>query len=133
MLIDKISDLITRIRNGQQKELESIYVYKNKLTINFLNCLIKEGYIRGISFIPTKPFFLKVLLKYDEFNNPTIKEITRISKPSRRRYIKAKLIATYHQYNASHKVLILSTNKGIMTHQEALNQNLGGEIMCKLV
>ena len=67
-------------------------------------------------------------LKYYE-GQPVIKEITRVSKPGRRVYSKATSIP---------KVLnglglaILSTSKGVMSDADAIKNNLGGEIICKV-
>jgi small subunit ribosomal protein S8 len=67
-------------------------------------------------------------LKYYE-GRPVIKEMKRVSKPGRRVYSKSTSIP---------KVLnglglaILSTSKGVMSDTDAIKNNLGGEIICKV-
>ena len=67
-------------------------------------------------------------LKYYE-GNPVIKEIKRISKPGRRVYSRATSIPRVH---SGLGVAILSTSKGVMSDSEAIKNNLGGEIICRV-
>ena len=67
-------------------------------------------------------------MKYDPVNKVNaIKSLTRVSTPGLRRYV---------GYREMPRVLnglgiaILSTSKGVMTNKEALNQKLGGEVLC---
>ena len=77
---DQISDMLTRIRNGQRAGLAKITLYtpSSKVCLRILNILYKEGYIRGFSVVTQNPLVIEVLLKYDNFGNPTIKQINRI-------------------------------------------------------
>ena len=71
---------------------------------------------------------ISVDLKYNH-GIPVIKEITRISKPGRRVYTRADSIPKIQNGLG---IAIMSTSKGIMTDNEARNENLGGEILCKV-
>lgn len=128
---DQISDMLTRIRNGQRAGLFKIVLYKpsSKVCLQILNVLYKEGFIRGFNIKSMHPLCIEVLLKYDSFGNPTIKQISRISKPSRRQYINIK---TLWNIKTGLGVYILSTPKGIMTHLDAKILNYGGEIICSV-
>ncbi len=129
-LIDPIGDMLTRIRNGQMRSLNKINIPFSNFRLKILEVLKKEGYI--IDFYidngEKKIKFLSVDLKYYE-GQPVIKEIKRVSKPGRRVYSKATSIP---------KVLnglglaILSTSKGVMSDTDAIKNNLGGEIICKV-
>ena len=135
MLIDNLSDLLTRIRNGQQQNLNSVHALNTKLNLNLLNCLIKEGYIKNYTLSKQNKKFcnIKINLKYDEYNNAVIKQLKRVSKPSRRVYVSVKTILKFHQYFSGNSLLILSTHKGIISHQKALDLNVGGEVICKII
>jgi small subunit ribosomal protein S8 len=94
-MLDLISDTLTRIRNGQNVRSNEITLYNpiSKFCLKILNILYKEGYIRG--FVVTsddkkQKICVKVLLKYDFYGNPVIKQLKRISKPSRRVYVPIK-------------------------------------------
>ena len=44
---DPLSDMLTRIRNGQQARLDTISSPASRLLASVLDVLQKEGYIRG--------------------------------------------------------------------------------------
>jgi len=129
-LVDPIGDMLTRIRNGQMRSLNKIDMPFSNFRLKILEVLKKEGYIIdfNINNGKQKIKFLSVDLKYYE-GQPVIKEIKRVSKPGRRVYSKATSIP---------KVLnglglaILSTSKGVMSDTDAIKNNLGGEIICKV-
>tara|TARA_B100000408_G_scaffold134553_1_gene122697 strand:- start:36 stop:434 length:399 start_codon:yes stop_codon:yes gene_type:complete len=129
-LVDPIGDMLTRIRNGQMRSLNKINMPFSNFRLKILEVLKKEGYIIDFNIDNDKKKikFLSVDLKYYE-GQPVIKEIKRISKPGRRVYSKATSIP---------KVLnglglaILSTSKGVMSDSDAMKNNLGGEIICKV-
>lgn len=127
---DNISDLLTRIRNGQKSFLIEVPLFwpTPKICINILKILQKEGFIRGFrkDFINEKKCII-VLLKYTEFQNPLIKKIVRISKPGKRLFVKAK---TIWKVNHGKGIFILSSTKGLITDWEARAVGLGGEILC---
>ena len=129
-LVDPVGDMLTRIRNGQMRSLNKINIPFSNFRLKILEVLKKEGYIIdfNINNGKQKTKFLSVDLKYYE-GQPVIKEIKRVSKPGRRVYSKATSIP---------KVLnglglaILSTSKGVMSDTDAIKNNLGGEIICKV-
>ena len=129
-LVDPIGDMLTRIRNGQMRSLNKINIPFSNFRLKILEVLKKEGYIIDFNIDNGKKKikFLSVDLKYYE-GQPVIKEIKRVSKPGRRIYSRATSIP---------KVLnglglaILSTSKGVMSDTDAIKNNLGGEIICKV-
>ena len=129
-LVDPIGDMLTRIRNGQMRSLNKINIPFSNFRLKILEVLKKEGYIIDFNIDNDKQKikFLSVDLKYYE-GQPVIKEIKRVSKPGRRVYSKATSIP---------KVLnglglaILSTSRGVMSDTDAIKNNLGGEIICKV-
>ncbi len=129
-LVDPIGDMLTRIRNGQMRSLNKINIPFSNFRLKILEVLKKEGYIIDFNIDNGKKKikFLSVDLKYYE-GQPVIKEIKRVSKPGRRVYSKATSIP---------KVLnglglaILSTSRGVMSDTDAIKNNLGGEIICKV-
>jgi small subunit ribosomal protein S8 len=56
-----------------------------------LDFLKQEGFIRGYKKIEfNNKIYIKVLLKYTEFQEPLIKKIERVSTPGKRIYVKSK-------------------------------------------
>jgi small subunit ribosomal protein S8 len=72
---------------------------------------------------------LRIYLKYSQDQAHAIFGIRRVSKPSRRIYVKSKDIKPVLKGMG---VSILSTSKGIMTDKTARRENFGGEILCNI-
>jgi small subunit ribosomal protein S8 len=127
---DLLSDMITRIRNGQRARLAKVQAPYSKLLGNVCEVLKREGFIRDWrEFEPSKGCrMIEVELKYHE-GEPAIKEITRISKPGRREYSPIRDLNPF--YNGL-GIKILSTSKGVFSDYEARQQNVGGEVLCRV-
>lgn len=131
---DPIADMLTRIRNGQQNKILSIAVNYSKINMSILEVLKQEGYIADFDLqsendegkmIPT----ITVHLKYLVNSKPVIREITRISKPSRRVYYSIKDLREF--YNGL-GVYILTTSQGILSDKQARQNKIGGEVICSI-
>ena len=121
-IADPIGDMITRIRNAQMRQLNKVTIPNSKFRIKVLDILKQEGFIINYKSSPD-------LDKKFSNGEPVIKEIKRISKPGRRIYAKASSIPKIQNGLG---LAIVSTSKGIMTDNEARNQNIGGEIICRV-
>jgi small subunit ribosomal protein S8 len=129
-MTDPVSDLLTRIRNGQQAHKESVVSPASKIRANVLEVLQREGYIRGYARADATPGTneFKIELKYVD-GEPVIREITRVSKPGRRVYSRiGDLPRVYNGLGIS----ILSTPRGVMSDNEARAAHVGGEILCRV-
>ncbi len=129
-MTDPLGDMLTRIRNGQQAKKQTIKSPASKLRSNVLEVLKREGFIRGYAQAEVKPGIaeLEIELKYHE-GLPVIRELHRVSKPGRRVYSGIKDLGKV--YNGL-GISILSTPKGVLSDAEAREQNVGGEILCKV-
>ena len=129
-LADPIGDMLTRIRNGQMRSLNKIEIPFSNFRLKILEVLKKEGYIVNFNIDDGKNKIKSILvdLKYYE-GQPVIKEIKRISKPGRRVYSRADSIPRVLNGLG---LAILSTSKGVMSDTEAVKNNLGGEIICRI-
>ncbi len=129
-LVDPIGDMLTRIRNGQMRSLNKINIPFSNFRIKILEVLKKEGYIIDFYLDENKDKIKSILvvLKYYE-GEPVIKEIKRVSKPGRRVYSRAISIP---KIKNGLGLAILSTSKGVMSDADAIKNNLGGEIICRV-
>ena len=129
-LNDSLSDMLARIKNAHQANKVSTLCFKSKLNLNVLSVLKDEGYIRDFKNIEERKGVnsIKIDLKYYN-GTPVIKKIKRISKPGRRVYSRATSIPRVHNGLG---LAILSTSKGVMSDSEAIKNNLGGEIICRV-
>ena len=125
---DPIGDLITRIRNAQDRHKQKVSSPGSRLRERVLEVLKSEGYIRGFSTVEHKDGRneLEIELKYFD-GAPVIREIARVSKPGRRVYIAVKNLP---RINNGLGISILSTPKGVMADHSARDANVGGEILC---
>ena len=127
---DSLSDMLARIKNAHNAKKNSTSCFSSKINTNVLNVLKNEGYIRDFQNIKLRNGIdnIKIELKYHN-GVPVIKKIKRISKPGIRIYSKIKeLPKPYGGLGIS----IISTPKGVMSDQQARDQNVGGEILCEV-
>jgi len=127
-MTDPLSDMLSRIRNGQRANKSYVLCPASKLRVNVLDVLKREGYIRGYSPEATDAGMaqLRIELKYHD-GSPVIRELRRVSKPGRRVY--SKIHDLQRIYNGL-GISILSTPRGVMSDGEARAANVGGEVLC---
>ena len=130
VVTDTISDMLTTIRNGLLLSKEFVCTPSSKLKLNVLKVLQEEGYITSFKENEIQKGIkeIKITLSYVN-GNPSIKLISRISKPGRRVYSKLKDLPSYFK---GYGVTIVSTSKGVMTDKKARISNLSGEILCQV-
>ena len=129
-ITDPISDMLTTIRNGILLSKEFVCTPSSKLKLNVLKVLQEEGYITSFkeNKVQKKIKEIKITLSYIN-GKPSIKLITRISRPGRRVYSKLKNLPSCFK---GYGVTIVSTSKGVMTDKKARVSNLSGEILCQV-
>ena len=128
-MTDPISDMLTRIRNALGAKKREVLVPHSKIKFSIAKILEKEGYIEGVELVDKGKFsFLNLKLKYDSIG-PSIKLISRISKPGRRVYAKSNELP---RPLSDIGIAIISTPNGLMTNKEARVRKLGGEIICEI-
>ena len=129
MMTDPISDMLARIKNACMRHFETVDIPSSKIKAGILRVLEREGYINGFKEVKIdNRAILRVDLKYYE-GNPVIKMLDRVSKPSCRVYSKLKKISSVFN---GFGIYVLSTSKGVMSDAEAKENNVGGEILCKV-
>ena len=124
IITDTLSNLFSKLKNGYLAKKSKIVQQKSKQSINILNILIKEGFIKSYKINSKNQ--LDIYLKYKK-NKSAISEIKRLSKPGKRLYISNK--------NLNKKktgFYIISTSIGILTDLQAKKLNVGGELICKI-
>lgn len=130
MVSDYISDLSTRVRNGYNSKLSFIDVKNSRISREILHILQKLGFIGNFTIINSK--YIRVFLTYYK-NEPGIRFIRRVSKPSNRVYISFKsLHRNVTTATKTNKFFILSTSQGVFTDVEALLLGIGGELLLEI-
>jgi len=139
-ITDPLGDMLTRIRNAQMRGKSFVVSPSSRLRRWVLDVLKEEGYIRGYTEMAKKNAQsknaqskntmseVKIELKYHE-GQPVIREIQRVSKPGRRVYSSIKTMPVVQNGLG---ISILSTPKGVMSDSVARENNVGGEVLCRI-
>jgi small subunit ribosomal protein S8 len=126
-MTDPISDMLTRIRNGQKARKVSVSMPASKAKEAVAKVLQDEGYITGYSVSgegASKE--LSIELKYFE-GTPVIEKIQRTSRPGLRIYRGKQDLP---RVLGGLGVAIVSTSAGVMSDREAREKGIGGEVIC---
>ena len=124
---DPISDMLTRIRNGQSAGKVRTMMPMSRHKQEIARVLKDQGYIRDfmVEEVDGKPQ-LAIVLRYFE-GRPVIETLNRVSRPGLRVYRrKGRLPKVMDGLG----VAIISTPKGLMTDREARAAGHGGEVIC---
>jgi small subunit ribosomal protein S8 len=125
---DPIGDLLTRIRNAQERGKQKVSSPASRLRERVLEVLQHEGFIRGFTTVSQSGGKAEIEIELKYFDGaPVIRELQRVSKPGRRVYASVETLPTV--FNGL-GISILSTPKGVMSDAEARTQNVGGEVLC---
>ena len=125
---DPVADMLTRVRNAQTARLKSTAMPSSTTKISIANVLREEGYIAGFSVSEESHPELTIELKYFE-GRPVIEEIKRLSRPGLRQYKGKDEIPTI---KGGLGIVIMSTNKGVMSDRAARAAGVGGEVLCSV-
>jgi small subunit ribosomal protein S8 len=129
-LSDPIADMLNRVRNAGKAKFNSLDIPGSKIKTEIAKVLKREGYIRNYKFVKdNKQGILRIYLKYDRNQKSAIYFLKRVSKPSRRVYVKSEDVEPI--FNGT-GISIISTSRGIMTDKEARAAKVGGEILCNI-
>ncbi|SMY39076.1 30S ribosomal protein S8 [Photobacterium malacitanum] len=123
---DPISDMLTRLRNGQAAKKVAVKMPSSKLKVAIAALLQEEGFVADYTVTGDVKPELEVTLKYFEAN-PVIEQIQRVSRPGLRIYKKKGALPSVM---GGLGIAIVSTSKGLMTDRAARKAGLGGEIIC---
>jgi small subunit ribosomal protein S8 len=131
-MTDPISDMLTRIRNAIIARHSSVRIPNSKIKSEILRVLKDEGYIKDCRTIEqNNKKVIDVELKYHGAKKESVvKNLIRVSKPSRRVYVKSGDIP---RVRGGLGTSIISTSRGIMAGRNAREQGLGGEFICTVM
>ena len=123
---DPIADMLTRIRNAQMVEKQTVTMPFSKLKSAIAKVLKDEGYIEGYAVREGEKAELEIGLKYHA-GRPVIEKIERVSRPGLRIY---KGRHDLPQVMNGLGVAIVTTPQGVMTDRKARAAGVGGEVLC---
>jgi len=118
-----MKSILNTIKNNQQVLKSKIYVPNSKYIRSILNLLWNENLIAGYSVVKKELSFITIYLKYKK-KKPVLVKLKSISKPGKKVYLKSNQL---WKINNNSGILIISTNKGLLTLDYCKKYNLGGE------
>ncbi|OZJ05769.1 hypothetical protein BZG36_01309 [Bifiguratus adelaidae] len=150
----RVHDLCARIQNGFRARLHQIAVPDTKMNLAVSNIMYHEGFVSNVvrgnhqkpdeTYTPTTndnvaTRRLWLTLKYAS-DAPVLSRMNCVSKPSKR------ITLTVHEMKdltsgrrakgvqplQPGEIAIMSTNQGLMEIHQALEKNVGGEILCRV-
>lgn len=127
-MTDPISDLLTRIRNGQTAGKTEVTMPASKVKASIAQVLKDEGYIADFSTsdLGGNKSALTIRLKYYE-GRPVIDRIERVSRPGLRIFKGADELP---KVQGGLGIAIVSTSQGVMSDRAARAAGHGGEVLC---
>ena len=127
---DPIADMLTRLRNGSLARHATVDVPFSKVKLALAKILQDEGYISSFDITEQGPRkALRLHMKYDSERRPVLNGLRRVSRPGLRVYAGMHDIP---RVLGGIGTVVISTNRGIMTGQEARRRHLGGELIAEV-
>lgn len=121
-LSDPVGDMLTRIRNAFMRKKDTVVVPKSRFKKDILDTLIRNNFVESYEEGDRD---LTVKLRYYQ-GNSVITTIKRVSKPSIQHYISSSSLMSLSNRLG---IYIVTTSKGVLSHKEAKDLNVGGKII----
>ncbi len=124
---DPISDMLTRIRNGQGANKVTVDVPSSNVKQAIAKVLKDEGFIEDFSVSKegVKSTIVVTLKQY--MGEPVISKVQRVSRPGLRTY---KSVDELPRVIGGMGIAIISTSNGVMSDRAARAAGHGGEVLC---
>jgi len=128
--MDTIGEFLTRIRNAGLAKHDKVDVLSSNMRVGVAQVLQDSGYIRSFKVAKDgRQGVMRVYLKYMENGKHAITNVTRVSRPGKRIYVGTDEIP---KVRSGYGMVVLSTNKGILSGDDATKIKVGGELLCKI-
>ncbi len=129
-MTDPLADMLTRIRNAGQAKHKKVDIPSSKMKRRIAEKLLEYGFIQNLVEVEdSKQNLLRIFLKYDHENTSVITGLLRLSKPGLRVYADRDEV---HQMARSMGITLLSTSRGVLSHAQAKEAKVGGEVLLRV-
>jgi len=129
MITDPIADYLTRVRNAIMAGHRVVEIPASNIKKEITKILFDQGFILSYKFNDDNvQGTIKIALKYDKNTRASvIKKLQRVSTPGLRKYVGADDMPRVLNGLG---IAIISTSMGVMTNKKALEEHVGGEVLC---
>ncbi|MEQ1849190.1 MAG: 30S ribosomal protein S8 [Candidatus Peribacteraceae bacterium] len=121
---DPIGDFLTRMRNAQHGRHTQCRAPWSRIKQEIAEILQREGFIQSAT-VEGEGVKKEIVVAFKS-DRPVL-ELRRVSKPGSRQYVQTSDVRGLLHGSA---MALLSTSSGILTHTEAKQKNVGGEMIC---
>jgi ribosomal protein S8 len=123
------ADIASRFSNAFGSKSITLKVFKTKISKNILSLMLRIGLINSyeISNDNNHLFIVNIDQKQASL------KMKLVSKPGGRLYLPVESIKSIIRKKQSPYIFIISTSLGLMTAQEAVTKNVGGELLFELI
>jgi len=129
-MTDPIADLLSRLRNATLVRHDRTDVPASKMKLEVAKILKQEGFIRTFKLLEEGPQgTIRIYLKYADDGEPVIHGMRRVSKPGMRVY---RGLGDLPKVRNGLGVAVISTNRGVLTDEQARSMCVGGEVLCEI-
>lgn len=129
-MTDPIADFLTRIRNATRAKHKYVDIPASNLKLELTRVLLREKFItKYVRIRDKKQGLLRVYLAYTPDGKSVIENLQRVSSPGQRVYYGAKEVP---RVLSGLGIMILTTNRGLITDREARQQSIGGEPLARV-
>ena len=123
-----VSDMFIRIKNANRAGHETVYIPYSRFKLDIAKALAGAGFVGAVEVKGKRVRkTIEISLQYRD-DEPMIRGVTLLSKPSRRLYTPYKKIMP----SAHRGVVLLTTPKGIMTGETARKEKVGGQLIAEI-
>lgn len=129
MVFDSLAFMFSLINNASLSNQSDVSVPTSKKNLRILMVLYKEGIIRGF-VINKKKIIIQIKYTTGGSIKPVVKKLKMISTNGRVVFVSVKVLSMLAHHN---EILLISTSKGILTTKEALQLNVGGIVLAKII
>jgi small subunit ribosomal protein S8 len=126
---DPIADMLSRIRNAVAVNKAEVSMPHSNVKETVAKILADNGFLNSVKIEEQNGRKYLSITINDEDESAKITEVSRLSRPGRRLYVKSAAIPTVKRGRG---LVVISTSRGIMTGKQAANQKLGGELICEV-
>ena len=118
-------NMLCHIKNGQKAKKPFVTYPKTRICKSSLNLLWNENFISGYQVSLTNTENINIFLRYYK-KDSVITSIKYISKPGKRFYYSIKQLG---KINSNLGLIIIRTDKGLLSLDNCKKTNIGGEVL----
>lgn len=129
-MTDPIADMLTRIRNAAKAKKRVAEIPCSNIKREIAALMHELGFIRDYKVVKdNKQNVLLVYMKYTKRDESVIVGMRRVSRPGLRKYL---TVDDIKKLGYSIGTTVISTSQGVMSHEQALKNHMGGEALFRV-